>query len=63
VWAERFLSSFIKILEERKDQIGKLTFDKDDDLAMDFVAAACNIRTYNFMVKDNPSNKLVYMSK
>lgn len=29
---------------ERKDQIGSMSFDKDDELAMDFVIAASNIR-------------------
>jgi len=27
-----------------------MSFDKDDDLAMDFVTAASNIRSYNFSI-------------
>jgi hypothetical protein len=29
---------------KRKDMIGSMCFDKDDELAMDFVIAASNIR-------------------
>lgn len=40
----------MKIYEERKDLIGSLTFNKDDDLINDFISAATNIRAFNFSI-------------
>ena len=36
------------LLLERTSELGRLSFDKDDDLAMDFVSAASNLRMDNF---------------
>jgi len=46
--AQLFLTTVKRILRERKEEIGTLTFDKDDDLAMDFVASASNLRMFNY---------------
>jgi len=38
-------------LKENREQSGKeLTFDKDDDLALDFVVASANLRAFNFHI-------------
>lgn len=31
-------------------QVGQLTFDKDDDLAVEFVTAASNLRATNYSI-------------
>lgn len=50
VWtAEQSAAVFIEaarqILENRSTEVGSLTFDKDDDLAVEFVSAAANLRS------------------
>lgn len=42
--------SILKLYGERSSQIGMLTFNKDDDLIIEFVAAASNIRAFNFSI-------------
>ena len=39
-----FLATATKILEQRADEVGSLSFDKDDSDAMDFLTAASNLR-------------------
>lgn len=51
-----------QIESERKEQIGSLTFDKDDELAMDFVIATSNIRAYNFGITMETAFKLKEMA-
>eukprot|EP00878_Enallax_costatus_P005261 GHUV01005528.1.p1 GENE.GHUV01005528.1~~GHUV01005528.1.p1 ORF type:complete len:689 (+),score=205.63 GHUV01005528.1:3622-5688(+) len=43
--ARVFLTSIVKFLTQRNDEVGDVTFDKDDDLAIDFVTAASNLRS------------------
>lgn len=43
-----FVKSFLSILEERNGDIGSLTFNKDDELCIEFVSASTNIRAHNF---------------
>ena len=45
-----FVSSVHKINTARKEQIGTMMFSKDDELAVEFVTAAANIRAYNFSI-------------
>jgi len=45
-----FIKSIITIYETKSELIGSLTFDKDDDLAIDFVTAASNLRAFNFSI-------------
>lgn len=42
--ARVFLTSIVKFLVQREREIGEAVFDKDDDLAVDFVTAASNLR-------------------
>ncbi|WIA22762.1 hypothetical protein OEZ85_001163 [Tetradesmus obliquus] len=42
--ARVFLVSVVKFLQQRQAELGEAVFDKDDDLAVDFVAAAANLR-------------------
>ena len=57
-----FTRVVMQIETERKDQIGTLTFDKDDELAMDFVIATSNIRAYNFGITMETAFKLKEMA-
>lgn len=41
----------VKVLKTRMDANGALVWDKDDDEAMDFVAATSNIRAYIFQIQ------------
>jgi hypothetical protein len=43
-YASEFVDSVVNIICQRSAQIGHLQFDKDDDLLMDFVACASNLR-------------------
>lgn len=45
-----FIKSILVLHEKRKDQFGSLVFNKDDDLIVDFVTAASNIRAFNFSI-------------
>ncbi|KAG7673791.1 hypothetical protein Ndes2437B_g01963 [Nannochloris sp. 'desiccata'] len=40
-----FIEAARQILENRSAEVGSLTFDKDDDLAVEFVSAAANLRS------------------
>eukprot|EP00897_Mesotaenium_endlicherianum_P009495 jgi/Mesen1/8574/ME000497S07985 len=46
--ARLFLESLKMFVETRQQDIGQLTFDKDDQLAVEFVAAASNLRCASF---------------
>ena len=43
-----FVRTVADFVEFRKDTIGKATFDKEDDLIVDFVSAASNLRMFNY---------------
>jgi hypothetical protein len=45
-----FVTSIMKIHTEKKDQLGNLMFNKDDELIVDFITAASNIRAFNFSI-------------
>jgi hypothetical protein len=45
-----FIHSVQTILDERPDEVGALTFDKDDPQALDFVTAASNLRASIFHI-------------
>ena len=49
-YVKLFVNSIIKLYIERKDLIGSMTFNKDDDLIIDFVTAATNLRAFNFSI-------------
>eukprot|EP00850_Spirogloea_muscicola_P016754 SM000138S00061 [mRNA] locus=s138:354795:359010:+ [translate_table: standard] len=46
--ARIFLESIGLYFLEREEEIGRLTFDKDDQLAVEFVTAAANLRASSF---------------
>ena len=50
-YVEMFLWSVRTILSQRSDVIGQLSFTKDDPVAVDFVAAASNLRMYNYHIE------------
>lgn len=43
-----FLEALKLFIEKREEEVGKLGFDKDDQLAVEFVTAAANIRATSF---------------
>ncbi len=45
-----FLSAVEEVLRHRRDLIGKLSFSKDDPVSVDFVAAASNLRMFNYHI-------------
>lgn len=57
-----FVKSILKLYSERADQIGSLTFNKDDDLIIDFVSAATNIRASNFSIPMESTFKIKEMA-
>ena len=46
--AQVFLGSIEQYLTARQGELGAAQFDKDDALAVDFVASAANLRCCNF---------------
>ncbi len=44
--AQMFVHSVKKLVSDRASMLGSLEFDKDDELAMQFVASASNLRSY-----------------
>ena len=46
-----FIEATRQYFETRKDAIGCTEFDKDDPLAVDFVTAAANLRSYNYGIQ------------
>eukprot|EP00475_Leptophrys_vorax_P005375 TRINITY_DN13253_c0_g1_i1.p1 TRINITY_DN13253_c0_g1~~TRINITY_DN13253_c0_g1_i1.p1 ORF type:complete len:390 (-),score=125.24 TRINITY_DN13253_c0_g1_i1:479-1648(-) len=48
--AAMFFNAIIKIITTRSDEFGALTFDKDDRLALEFVASASNLRMHNYHI-------------
>uniref|UniRef100_A0A7S3RAN3 SUMO-activating enzyme subunit n=1 Tax=Dunaliella tertiolecta TaxID=3047 RepID=A0A7S3RAN3_DUNTE len=53
--ARVFLASVCAYYEKRSAEVGSLTFDKDDDLAVEFVTAASALRSFNY---DIPTQSL-----
>ncbi|KAF5837889.1 hypothetical protein DUNSADRAFT_3722 [Dunaliella salina] len=53
--ARVFLASVCAYFEKRPAEVGSLTFDKDDDLAVEFVTAASALRSFNY---DIPTQSL-----
>ena len=49
-YIDMFLSAVRTILVDRKDLIGQLSFSKDDQVSVDFVAAASNLRMFNYHI-------------
>ncbi|XP_068634245.1 SUMO-activating enzyme subunit 2-like [Aristolochia californica] len=45
-----FLEALKQFFEKREKEVGSLTFDKDDQLAVEFVTAAANIRAASFNI-------------
>lgn len=45
-----FIDCSTALRNKKSDQGGTLEFDKDDDLALDFVASAANLRAFNFHI-------------
>lgn len=56
------MQSFCDIVTKKKDQIGELEFEKDDLLIMKFVAAATNLKVYNFIEDVPVYKKLSYQT-
>ena len=46
-----FVRSIADYVELRKDTLGKAIFDKEDDLAVDFVSSASNLRMLNYGIE------------
>ena len=52
----------ISIYEDKAALIGSLTFDKDDDLGVDFVSSAANLRAFNFSINMESRFKIKEMA-
>jgi ubiquitin-like 1-activating enzyme E1 B len=53
--ASLFINTVEKLLLTRENQFGSLLFDKDDELAMEFVSSASNLRSFIYSI---PSQSL-----
>ncbi len=45
-----FVKTIVNLYKDREAEIGSLVFNKDDEITIDFVAAAANIRAHNFSI-------------
>ncbi len=57
-----FIKTIIDLYTSRSHLLGTLTFDKDDDLAMDFVTSATNLRAFNFSINMESKFKIKEMA-
>eukprot|EP00347_Sterkiella_histriomuscorum_P011663 403371592 len=57
-----FIKSIISIYENRQQLVGTMVFDKDDELIIDFVSAATNLRAYNFSINMESKFKIKEMA-
>lgn len=57
-----FVKAVVTNQTQRADKIGSLMFDKDDQIAIEFVTAAANIRAFNFGVELNSLFKIKEMA-
>ncbi|CEL94275.1 unnamed protein product [Vitrella brassicaformis CCMP3155] len=48
--AQKFIGAITTMYNERGDEVGTLQFSKEDPIAVDFVAAASNLRSHNFHI-------------
>ncbi|KRW98931.1 Molybdenum cofactor biosynthesis, MoeB [Pseudocohnilembus persalinus] len=60
-YASDFVRNFIEIVQNQRNELGLLKYDKDDKRALQFVSAATNFRVYNFRNDADPQ-KLEYIS-
>lgn len=44
------MKTIVYLYKDRKAEIGTLLFNKDDEITIDFVTAAANIRAHNFSI-------------
>ena len=56
-----FVRAMGRLFSDRKDDIGAMIFNKDDDLIVEFVSAATNIRAYNFSIPLEVKTKRLYL--
>lgn len=56
--AHMFLSCVRGMAETRAEEVGSAVFDKDDDLAMDFVVAASNLRCHCYGIQEESHFKI-----
>jgi ubiquitin-like 1-activating enzyme E1 B len=49
-YIQMFFHCIQMIIEEYSDKIGNIEFDKDDEILLDFVIAASNLRAYNYWI-------------
>jgi hypothetical protein len=52
----------VAIFRDRKEFIGAMTFNKDDELILDFIVAASNIRAFNFSIEMESKFKIKEMA-
>jgi hypothetical protein len=45
-----FVKALLSLHKTRSKEFGTLVFNKDDDLIVDFVSSATNIRAFNFSI-------------
>lgn len=52
----------MNLYKDREAEIGTLLFNKDDEITIDFVAAAANIRAHNFSISLESKFKIKEMA-
>ena len=57
-----FIKCILAFRKDRKEELGTLMFNKDDDLIIDFVTAATNIRAFNFSIPMESKFKIKEMA-
>ncbi len=54
-----FVKAVTIMYRDRSEQVGKMAFNKDDDLSVDFVCAASNLRAFNFSIPNQVTNLIL----
>jgi ubiquitin-like 1-activating enzyme E1 B len=61
-YIQLFFSSVKQIVAEQADKIGSIEFDKDDEVLLDFVIAASNLRAHNYLISMESGFKIKEMA-
>ena len=61
-YIQLFMTSVKMIIEKHADKIGNIEFDKDDEILLDFVIAASNLRAHNYRINLESGFKIKEMA-
>ena len=61
-YVQLFFNSINRIVNDYHEEIGRIEFDKDDEILLDFVIAASNLRAHNYYIGKESGFKIKEMA-